>query len=585
MGKLKIKDKTSIKTVLLFLFLTFIFTSPILFSKSNLGIQDWDMHLAYLESARKSVIEFKQFPLWNPYHCGGMASFGNPQSNIISLNLLLALIFGTILGVKISIFFHFLINIIGFYFLSKLLKISEKASILASIIYGFSGVLSSSLGTGMLPFLAISYIPLVLFFYLKSEGNKNRIVYIVLSAVFLSLSFYEGYHSTLIFLPLLFLMSLIKSIKEKRLLFIRNFVWIIILFIIFSLPKLALSISLISNFPRKIIDESGYTLHNFFYFLLSRKQNYHGDMDITNYAYNTDENSLYVGFLPTYLFLLGLVYLFSTGDFLWIFIIFISILLMLGSNFPINFFLILKKLPFYDSFRVAERFRFNFIIIFSLICGFGFDLILNYLKGIIKTLVYILVLIVIFINLFYFSKNNFFDNTFVVSNSIINTTQYINKDFFSVKNNIVENTIDSNVSKPPQYYQGKPVYVPWSNEYILTKNNIGLIDCYESIPIKIYAKGVDEIGYKGEVYLLEESGMAKVGYWSPNLISISVLSLSKKKDLLVINQNFDSNWFVKIDKVIYRARNYKGLISFPIDNSKKEINFFYNPFQIFYEKK
>jgi hypothetical protein len=585
MGRTEIKKGIETKTIFLFILLTFVFTSPILFSGHNLGIQDWDISLAYLESARKSVIEYKQFPLWNPYHCGGMPSFGNPQSNIISLNFLFVLIFGTVLGVKISIFFHFLINIIGFYFLSKALKISKKASILASIIYGFNGVLSSSLGTGMLSFLAISYLPWVLFFYFKSEVNKNRIIFIILSAIFLSLSFYEGYHSTLIFLPLIFLISFTKSIKEKKALFIRNFFWIIILFFIFSLPKLALSIDLISIFSRKIIDDSGYTLHNFFYFLFSRKQNYHGDMGIINYGYNTDENSLYVGFLPVYLFLLGMMQLFSKKNLFWIIIILINMILMFGNNFPVNFFSILKKLPFYDSFRVAERFRFNFIMIFSLICGFGFDFILNNLKGIMKNLVYLLVLVVIFINLFYFSKSNFFDDTFAVKNSIINTTEYIHKGFFSIDNNIVQNTIDSKATKLPQYYQGKPVYVPWSNEYLLTKNNIGSIDCYESIPISISAKGIDQRGYKGEAYLLNKSGKVKIEYWSPNLINIKVNSLNREKDLLVINQNFNHGWFVKIDKVIYRVKNYKGLISFPVDNNKKKINFFYNPFQVFYEKK
>ena len=58
--------------LLLLLFLSILFSSSILGSGGNLGILDWDQHFAYFESARRTVIDYRQFPLWDPFHCSGI---------------------------------------------------------------------------------------------------------------------------------------------------------------------------------------------------------------------------------------------------------------------------------------------------------------------------------------------------------------------------------------------------------------------------------------------------------------------------------------------------------------------------------
>ena len=53
--------------------------------------RDGQVLLAYEEAARKSVVEFGQLPLWNPYYCGGMYGLGSPQARAASPTFLLTL--------------------------------------------------------------------------------------------------------------------------------------------------------------------------------------------------------------------------------------------------------------------------------------------------------------------------------------------------------------------------------------------------------------------------------------------------------------------------------------------------------------
>lgn len=44
------------------------------------GTFDWGYFFFLAEVDRKSLVEFGQFPLWNPYYCGGAVHLANPQT-------------------------------------------------------------------------------------------------------------------------------------------------------------------------------------------------------------------------------------------------------------------------------------------------------------------------------------------------------------------------------------------------------------------------------------------------------------------------------------------------------------------------
>ncbi len=281
------------------------FYFPILASGDNLGIQDWDQNFAWSEASRTSIIEYHQFPLWNPYKCGGSVQFANPQIPVISLQTLFALLFGTVRGIKVSIFFHGLIGFIGFYLLAKNYKLSSLGSLLAAMLFSFSGITGSYLATGMVVFTTFAYVPYVLLCLNKSRQNW---IWGVVGGALFAYMFYVGYQIPLILSVYLFVQVFITCLTSRSLQPLKALAVFIGIALLIVLPKLVMSIQLLRIYPRILHDVSGYSLHDFFYFLLSHKQNLFNFMDIRGFAnadsYGVDENSIYVGILPVLFFVL-----------------------------------------------------------------------------------------------------------------------------------------------------------------------------------------------------------------------------------------------------------------------------------------
>src|SRR3954454_10843795 len=47
---------------------------------NHLGANDWRYFAEAWEATRVSLLEFHQFPSWNPYHCGGLVLYQEPQT-------------------------------------------------------------------------------------------------------------------------------------------------------------------------------------------------------------------------------------------------------------------------------------------------------------------------------------------------------------------------------------------------------------------------------------------------------------------------------------------------------------------------
>ncbi|MEK6868024.1 MAG: hypothetical protein AABX98_04325, partial [Nanoarchaeota archaeon] len=101
---------------LIFLVITIIFTFPIYSKLTNLGIHDWDQHLLYEAVPRATILQYMQFPLWNPWQCAGNVMLANPQSSFFSIHFPLTLLFGEVMGTKLAIPLYLFIGLLGMWF-------------------------------------------------------------------------------------------------------------------------------------------------------------------------------------------------------------------------------------------------------------------------------------------------------------------------------------------------------------------------------------------------------------------------------------------------------------------------------------
>src|SRR3954467_10630111 len=91
--------------------------APLFVQPNGVGHYDWDQHLFYYASVLKSVIEYGQFPFWNPWYCGGNVLWQNPQVPLLSPVFPLAMIVSLPLAMKINIVLHSWIGLVGMHLL------------------------------------------------------------------------------------------------------------------------------------------------------------------------------------------------------------------------------------------------------------------------------------------------------------------------------------------------------------------------------------------------------------------------------------------------------------------------------------
>lgn len=571
-------SKGKVFLVFFFLIIAFIFTLPIFKNINNWGLVDWDLDTFYYAVPRTIILKYRQFPLWNPYYCGGMPLLANPQSKFLSPFFLIILLFGEIIGIKILIFLHSLIGLFGVYYLARHYKLNKSASCISSFVYMLSSMYSLPVTAGMTTFMLMAYIPWIFLYYLKSFSN---IKYSLLSILFLLLMLFSGgiqlLSITLTFIAVysFFLVVLKKQplIKTTKLLTV-----ILLLTLLLGSIKLFPAIELINQYPREIKDYSGYSLNSLQYSLFNRDQSITAENKFPFRAYGflngissgMDENGMYIGLIPFILFLLGIGLYFKPQLALVLcFIIFLW--LSFGHRVPVRALRLwgmLRKLPFYKTMRIAQRFRFVFMLCLSIFSGLGFQAVKTYLNKKIKkkALIQVFTLsLIAFILIDLMAVNSLiFKNAFPVSPFKLKKS----KTFYQIWKNPKYDKSGFSNSSQLSWYRSR------SSMYPTLLTNVGTICCYEPMAVPRDAIPKEDERYQGEVFLKGTEGKVDIIKWSPNKVVININALSE--GYLVLNQNYYPGWKVKgaknnqvesIDKLL-------GVKVAPLD---KQIEFYYLP--------
>lgn len=134
----------------------------------------------------------KIYNIYSSWIFGGMGgvnlfSYFSPVLHIMSLLNSLSLNFGQIERIVFMIPFV-VFSYWGMYFLSKRLFESKMGSIISAILYTINTYVLVISSGHLTILVAYSLIPLILFFYLRANENKNVIVNSLLCGVFLSVS-------------------------------------------------------------------------------------------------------------------------------------------------------------------------------------------------------------------------------------------------------------------------------------------------------------------------------------------------------------------------------------------------------------
>jgi hypothetical protein len=153
-------------------------------------IGDGQVHQAHLEAGRVSIVRYHEFPLWNPYECGGLPLWDNPQSLTGSPLVWPSLFIGSTRTLEIWIWFHVAFGFFGMWLLARDdLKLSRMAALVASGAWAFCGFHQHHYSGGHLTFAAYAYFPLALYMWRRAENNVRHAIG---TGALVSWMFYEG---------------------------------------------------------------------------------------------------------------------------------------------------------------------------------------------------------------------------------------------------------------------------------------------------------------------------------------------------------------------------------------------------------
>ncbi len=567
--------RENIRIVLLFAVLAFLFTLPIFRNFSNWGIQDWDAYFFNQAVIRSSVLEYRQFPLWNPYYCGGAVSLANPQFRFLSPFFLLTVIFGVIQAAKIEIWLHLVIGMWGMYRLVRYWQGGISAALVSAFVFMLNSMYALNLTVGMPWFFSVAYLPWAFLFFLRSFSELK---YAVLAGFCILLMFFGG--GTYVFaITTLFLAfySFFLVCSRQQTIKITARVLLVIVFVIIGLGavKLFPCLEFFQRNPRQILDFSGYSLGSLIYSWFGRDQSIGvierlsqgGTGFLSGMSYAFDENGMYIGILPFMLFLLGIIFYFRRRLGLALSFIFF-LWLGLGHRVPVSLWLILREMPVYGFMRVAQRFRIIFMLCLAVFAGLGFQRIIDYLSEKCKNK--------LLVQLFVAACLLFIAADLCLVNSSVWQDAFTIAPLKTTRSDVFFQTLESpaltkdGLIDPNERY----MYGSWGSLYPCFLSNVGVIMAEEAAHVPRKTLHVDSPYYRGEIFILDTLGRADFKYWSPNKF---IIELQTEGDgYLIINQNYYPGWHVKGDRK-RRVENLQGLLALKVTAGDKELVLYYLP--------
>ncbi len=474
-----------------------LFSYPLLMHLPVAGTyNDWDyvMQLGY--ASRESIIRYGQLPLWNPWKCGGMPLFANPQSRLLTPFFLLVLLFGVPIGLHLEVVLHLALAWSGGYVLGRTLGMQRIAAAGCATIFAASSWFTARVGTGELVMMACVYFPWLIAFALQHRR--------LAAAVILALMTFEGgpypssYAALLLFLILLSQVALKRSTRPL-------FDWTAICGVAFVLVAIQFlpAYRVLAEHPRPgQLDFN--TIGGLITSVFSRNQDV---QQATTVLWGFQEMAGYIGPVFALMALVGIVSR-PKQSLPWTLVGVLMAMLALGAWGPYWPWPLIHQLPIFSSERLPYRFVIPLVLAIAVLAGFGFD-VFSGRKGHLVALAIVIVGGV---------------DCLIVSSWQLGYA--------------LQDPVDLRAPDPlfTQVRDGTGV----SREMLsLTEQNQGVVNCYEYTDWNSPVKAKGDTGYKGEQYLLG-TGVVRLLSWSPNKLTYSIDT--PKATQLIVNQNYDRSW-------------------------------------------
>jgi hypothetical protein len=319
---------------------------------------------ALWEATRVSIADFHQFPSWNPYHCGGIVLYQDPQAPFPGPMFLLTFLWlPTAVGIKLWVFTHILAGMLGAVALVRDRGGNRAEQVLAATLVGACGFVAEHFGGGHLSFTSFCLFPVILWAFRRALSDLR---YIVIAAGLFALADIQGGTYPV---PLMAVGLAIESLArlgtraDRRGLALALPTFAVLVVLIAGI-RLVPVMHYLSEHPRLMPLDDALTVGELFWLWTTRTH----ARGVAGHPYVWPEYNDYVGWVPVALMLLGIaVALFGRDDATGTrgarrqlridLVLFLGLLwAALGNVKGPSLFGWLHQLPIYASLRVPARF-------------------------------------------------------------------------------------------------------------------------------------------------------------------------------------------------------------------------------------
>jgi hypothetical protein len=320
---------------------------------------DWRYFAESWETARVTFSTFHQLPSWNPYQCGGLVFYQDPQAPFPGpLFLLTFWWLPTGAAIKTWIIIHLLVGTLGARALIKDRGGNGLEQILGSVLMAANGFIAHHAGGGHLSFTPFEFLPLILWSFRRSLSLDVR--WAVLTAALFALAFFEG--GTYPVPLMLFAVGVeslarLGSAQDRRAL-LWSLPMVVGLFGFLSGLRLIPILRYLREHPRLVPLDDQMTLGEVFQTWLLRTHT----RGFAPHPYVWPEFGAYVGALPVLLMVAGVGVALVRRDVdtrqrrIDLVLLAALIFAALGNIPGLSLFGLLHELPIYASLRVPSRF-------------------------------------------------------------------------------------------------------------------------------------------------------------------------------------------------------------------------------------
>jgi hypothetical protein len=332
------------------------------------GSGDWQRFQHQWEAARVAVMRWGEFPLWDPFHCGGVTLFGDPEAQVYGPLFWLLLPLGTTIALKVFFVLHTAAGLAGMFVRARReLGAGVAPAIVAAAVWGFGGFFAWHGSSGHITFLPFYLAPWLLLAWRRAAENPRWCVAV---AAIMALVLFEGGVYPFPYFTLLLGFDAVARLlgREQRRGIVRAGAIAGVLTLLLGSFRLLPILETLEFYPRLTSSRDSVSFREVVVMLTGRGSEYEYEYPF-EHEYAWPEYGSYTGWVPLIAAGLGGVVAVWGGRWRLVCGAILFGGLMLGYASPWHPWAILHLVPPFDSLRVPSRFAVLFTFYLGLLAA------------------------------------------------------------------------------------------------------------------------------------------------------------------------------------------------------------------------